>query len=187
MSRFTTLSLAGALIVAAALIGLNLGGLRDHADTVYVVGSANEPAKASKAKFNLTLGKSSSLTDHGTVGAELRRQTAELRLRLLDLGFAQESIEQGPQTSYDRYNNGRTIGYQFSQVLTIRTDAIEQVAALVHDPNKLYRPGCSLNLSAEYYLDPASLPALKQGLLARATEDATARAEAMVKNTGRQY
>jgi hypothetical protein len=174
------LILALGLVLAALVFGVLFYQARDTGDTVQTVGAATEQFTADVAKWRLSLTRQTGLDDQQAGYAGLAADIRALRTQLAGLGLPDTSVTVQPPNSHPTYGyNGTPTGYQVQQSLFVVSSNVDGIEALALDPASLATGGASLQMSTlEYFY--SDLDALKRSLLARATEDARARAREIV-------
>lgn len=170
------LVLALGLVLAALVFGLLFYNARNAGDTVQTVGAATEQFTADVAKWRLSLTRQTGLDDQQAGYRGLAEDVRQLRAQLGGLGIADTSVTVQPPSAHPTYGyNGTPTGYQVQQALFVVSDDVDAIEALALDPASLQTGGAALQMSTlEYFY--SDLDALKRSLLARATEDARARA-----------
>lgn len=174
------LVLALGLVLAALVFGAFFYQARDTGDTVQTVGAATERFTADVAKWRLSLSRQTGLDDQQAGYRGLAGDVRTLRAQLAGLGLADTSVTVQPPNAHPTYGyNGTMTGYQVQQSLFVVSDDVDAIERLALDPASLQTGGASLQQSSlEYFY--ADLDALKRSLLARATDDARARAREIV-------
>lgn len=174
------LVLALGLVLAALTFGAFFYQARDTGDTVQTVGAATERFTADIAKWRLSLSRQTGLDDQQAGYRGLAGDVRALRAQLTGLGLPDTSVTVQPPSAHPTYGyNGTMTGYQVQQSLFVVSDDVDALERLALDPASLQTGGASLQQSSlEYFY--ADLDALKRSLLARATDDARARAREIV-------
>jgi len=172
--------LAAGLVLAALVFGVLFYQARDTGDTVQTVGAATEQFTADVAKWRLSLTRQTDLGDQQAGYRGLAEDVRALRVQLAGLGLPDTSVTVQPPSSKPTYGyNGTPTGYQVQQALFVVSTNVNEVEALALDPASLETGGASLQMSTlEYFY--SDLDTLKRSLLARATDDARARAREIV-------
>jgi hypothetical protein len=174
------LVLALGLVLSALVFGLLFYYARDTGDTVQTVGAATEQFTADVAKWRLSLTRQTGLDDQQAGYRALAEDVRQLRAQLGGLGIPDTSVTVQPPNAHPTYGyNGTPTGYQIQQALFVVSNNVGGVEALALDPASLQTGGASLQMSTlEYFY--SDLDTLKRSLLARATDDARARAREIV-------
>ncbi len=170
------LVLALGLVLSALVFGVLFYQARDTGDTVQTVGAATEQFTADVAKWRLSLMRQTGLDDQQAGYRDLAADVRALRAQLRGLGLPDTSITVQPPSANPTYGyNGTPTGYQIQQSLFVVSSNVDEIESLALDPASLQTGGASLqNSTLEYFY--ADLDTLKRSLLARATDDARARA-----------
>ncbi len=172
--------LALGLVVAALVFGTFFYNARDTGDTVQTVGAATELFTADVAKWRLVLMRPTDLDGQQAGYRALATDVQSLRAQLRGLGLPDTSVTVQPPSANPTYGyNGTPTGYQVQQTLFVVSENVDEVERLALDPASLQTGGASLQSSSlEYFY--SDLDRLKRSLLARATDDARARAAEIV-------
>lgn len=175
-SLLPALVLAFGLVGAALVFGSFFYHARDTGDTVQTVGAATEQFTADVAKWRLSLVRQTGLDGQQSGYRALAEDVQRLRTQLRGLGLPDTSITVQPPSANPTYGyNGTPTGYNVQQALYLVSVNVAEIEALALDPASLATGGASLQSSSlEYFY--SDLDTLKRSLLARATEDARARA-----------
>ncbi len=167
--------LAFGMILAAGVFGAFFYNARDTGDTVQTVGAATERFETDIAKWRVTLTRRTGLADRQSGFTQIRQDIESFQRQLAQSVSADTGITLTPPTSYETYSDGNVTGYQIQQSLSIISADLDEIERLALDPGSLNTGGSSLQQSTiEYFY--SDLDSLKRSLLARATEDARARA-----------
>jgi hypothetical protein len=168
--------LALGLVLAALVFGVLFYQARDTGDTVQTVGAATEQFAADVAKWRLSLARQTGLDGQQAGYRGLAEDVRALSAQLTGLGIPDTSVTVQPPQSNPTYGyNSTPTGYQVQQALFVVSDDVDAIEMLALDPSSLRTGGASLQQSTlEYFY--SGLDTLKRSLLARATEDARARA-----------
>ncbi len=176
--------LALGLIVSAIVFGRYHYNSRVVAETVEVVGAATERFESDFVKWRITISQSTGLDDLAGGYRVMDSILGKLRSALVAGGFDEEDISVQPINSFQNYDQGKPVGYNLNQSVTLITDRLEAVEELALNPITLVDAGVSIqNSNLEYF--SSAIDSLKKSLLARATEDARERAIEIVSTSGR--
>uniref|UniRef100_A0A7C4GDL3 SIMPL domain-containing protein n=1 Tax=candidate division WOR-3 bacterium TaxID=2052148 RepID=A0A7C4GDL3_UNCW3 len=172
------------LVLAAAVFGRFFYDSRVADNTIRVTGAATRPFSADIVKWRISVGRSAGLSGLSS-GYSLLRSDHDALVRFLSANAVPEtciSVQPVNRTyNYDR--DGNVTGYTLSQNFDVVSSDVATITKLALNPDQLYEKGVALqNSNLEYYL--SNLPAIKKELIAEATRDARARAEAIAKNSG---
>ncbi len=172
--------LALGLVGAALVFGLFFYHARDTGDTVQTVGAATELFTADVAKWRLSLALQTGLGDQQAGYRGLADDVGALRAQLRGLGLPDSGVTVQPPSANPVYDNsGTMVGYQVQQALFVVSGDVDEIESLALDPASLQTGGASLQSSSLDYFY-SDLDRLKRSLLARATDDARARAAEIV-------
>lgn len=184
-TRFLTPVILGvSLILASTIFGLYFYKSRSTATTIKVVGSTTQRYSADIVKWRITLSRS---VDPG----QLKEGYTQLKGDLLNVQevFQAEQIPtkevtiQPINTEQIYGQSGIQSGYRVFQTLSVISHDIPKVESLALNPEILVNKGIMLQSSnLEYYC--SKLGQIKKALLAKATQDAKKRAEAIAQSTG---
>jgi hypothetical protein len=172
--------LAFGFVLAALVFGVLFYQARDTGDTVQTVGAATEQFTADVVKWRLSLTRQTGLDGQQAGYRGLAEDVRTLSAQLTGLGLPDTSVTVQPPSSNPTYGyNGTPTGYQVQQALFVVSNDVDVIEALALDPASLQTGGASLQMSTlEYFY--SDLDTLKRSLLARATDDARARAREIV-------
>lgn len=171
--------LALGLVLAALVFGVLFYNARDTGDTVQTVGAATERFTADVTKWRLTLSRQTSIAGRQDGFSGIADDVRSLRNQLRGLGIADTSVTVQPPSSHPTYSDGTVTGYEVQQALFVISDDVETIEALALEPGSLQTGGAGLQHSSiEYFY--SGLDGLKRSLLARATDDARARAREII-------
>jgi hypothetical protein len=173
------------LMLSAAILGGFLYRSRRTQDAVSVTGAASRSFTADIAKWRATISQSAAPGDFTTGFTKLSKTRDGLVGHLEGLGVADSSVTLQPVSSYSRYDNqGREVGLEISQTITVVGRDVELLEGLAYNPMTLIEKGIAPQSSSiEYFY--SGINELKHSLLAGASEDARKRATEIVSGTGR--
>lgn len=184
------------IIISAIIVSLALGfGLvkvgsgfaARTADGITVTGSAKVSATADNAVWTLSIQESKSNVASAVkqVGVSINALSAYLTKGGIPVG----AIELGAVSTYanQEYINGnptgRTLSYNASRDLTVRSRDVQMIAQLSQDIGTLLQTGVNINnYGPQYYV--STLPTLRPQLLEDAMKDAQVRAIALTRAVG---
>jgi uncharacterized protein len=168
------------LFLAACVLGWAFVSGRQPAGTVRVVGAATVPFTSDVVKWRVQLVR----TVGGGEEASGYQQLSDDRVRLLstleDAGVPREDVSVQPVTTNPMYGReGQVTGTQLRQMFLVVGSSVDEVESVALDPGDLLQSGLGLEGSQiEYFYD--GIAELKRDLLARAADDARARATEIV-------
>lgn len=176
--------LALGLMLGFTIFGAFFYGARAGRDTISVVGSATERFESDIVKWQITVNRTADQNALTSGFERIAEDVETIRGALLDKGFSDDEISVQPVNSYQTQDrDGRPTGYELNQTLTVISEKIDQVEELALDPATMAKHGVYIrNSRLEYLL--STLPDIKLGLLAAATEDARARADEIAGRAG---
>lgn len=175
--------LALGLVLAATVAGAFFYSARDTGETVQTVGAATEHFVADRAKWRLSLARRTGLGQQQAGYVGLAADVEGLRAQLRGLGLPDSAVQVQPPNANQVYENGYFTGYDVQQTLFVVADDVAALEGLALRPADLQLGGATLQMSQlEYFY--SDLDRLKRSLLARATDDAAARAAEIVGTTG---
>jgi hypothetical protein len=183
------------LVALAIALGAGLffvsGAVRDvrrAADQVTVTGSARRPIRSDFVVWRGTVA-----TQAGTLAEASRELTAhaeQVRRFLNAQGIVDSLLTVRPVEAFpipevlgDGRQTGRTVAYRVSQLFEIRSADVDGMTRLALRTGELIASGVPLQTAPPEYLF-TKLPELRVQLLADATRDARARAEAIAEAAG---
>ncbi|HUW88258.1 MAG TPA: SIMPL domain-containing protein [Candidatus Paceibacterota bacterium] len=180
-----------AIIVSIALgyglVKVGAGFAARTTDGITVTGSAKVAATADNAVWTLSIqeSKSSVAASVKQVGVSIDALSAYLTKG----GIPADSIQLGAVSTYanQEYKNGnptgRTLSYNASRNLTVRSKDVQLIAQLSQDIGTLLQTGVNINnYGPQYYV--STLPTLRPQLLEDAMKDAQVRAIALTRAVG---
>jgi hypothetical protein len=180
----TPIILGLSLIIAATVFGIYFYNSRSTSTTIKVVGATTQRYNADIIKWRITISR--------TVDPDkLKEGYTQLKgdLQSVQEVFQQEQIPakevtiQPINTEQIYGQSGIQSGYRVFQILTVISHDIPKVESLALNPELLVNQGIMLQSSnLEYYC--SKLSEIKKTLLAKATQDAKRRAEAIAQSTG---
>ena len=176
----------GLLIVITILLSTKTIVTTFSGNTIAVTGSAYEIVKSDKGSlsFNINVKR----INKNEAYKALQSQIKIVEKYLADKGIA--SIEQKTVNGYYNYKRDEKTGaytnipesYNLSQPIRISSDNVEKIKNISNDITGLISQGIDINVYDVSY-DYSKLPELKVSLLEKASLDAKARAESMLKAT----
>lgn len=176
----------GLLVVITILISTKTLVTAFSGNTISVTGSAYEIVKSDKGSlnFNITVKR----VNKNEAYNALQTQIKDVEKYLADKGIT--SIERKTINGYYNYKRDEKTGaytniaesYNLSQPIRISSDNVEKIKDISNDITGLISKGIDINVYDVSY-DYSKLPELKVSLLEKASLDAKARAESMLKAT----
>ncbi len=169
--------LALGILLGATVFGAFFYNSRAQTSTIQVVGSANERFTSDVAKWRLTIARQVGDFELSSGYAQLHGDLIELTARLQAAGIDSADINIQPVNANPMWGReGERSGYNVTQSLYVVSENPNAIERLALNPGELLEGGVLLEGSyIEYYY--SKIAELKHSLLAKATEDARARAE----------
>lgn len=186
-SRFGALALPIAIVVAAFLLAGALGQLRRGAQELEVTGSAKRSVTADYAIWGAAV--SAQQPSLAEANAELKRHAERVRAYLRESGVPDSAVEMRPfeTEALREYQNGnetpRIAGYRLTLRLQVSSRDVAQVVRIASGTGSVIDAGVPLVSQPVQFLY-TQLADARRDLLAAATEDAKARAEAIAGAVG---
>ncbi len=170
-------------IIAALIAGYAFYQIRAASDVITVTGSARETVTSDHAKWTLNVSARTGLYDQTTGYTALARGVADIKKKLADAGFTE--VETNPSTVFEQYGQNSAItGYQMSQDVVVQSSDVKKIQELANDTQKMQGSGYLVHTGAVEYTY-TKLDLMRVSLLANAIKDASARAGAITKESGR--
>ena len=185
IAKLQTLTV-GLLVVITILISTKTLVTAFSGNTISVTGSAYEIVKSDKGSLNFSINVKR--VNKNEAYNALQTQIKDVEKYLADKGIA--SIERKTINGYYNYKRDEKTGaytniaesYTLSQPIRISSDNVEKIKEISNDITGLISKGIDINVFNVSY-DYSKLPELKVSLLEKASLDAKARAESMLKAT----
>jgi uncharacterized protein len=183
-------ALSLALVVSSFVGASALRNFRQPDDVLVVTGSAKRPIQSDYIVWQLSI--SSQQPTAQAAYQDLTRQSERVEQYLqtqqvADSAITLSAIETHPilEISANGQETGRTLAYRLTQRFEIRSSEVERITKLSQQATELINEGIALNSEPPQYLY-TQLSKLRIEMVAEATKDAKARAEAIAKSTGDQ-
>ena len=183
-------ALSLALVVSSFVGASALRNFRQPDDVLVVTGSAKRPIQADYIVWQMSI--SSQQPTAQAAYQDLKRQSERVEQYLQTEQVAANAItlsaiETHPiqEISPNGQETGRTLAYRLTQRFEVRSNEVERITKLSQQATELINEGISLNSEPPQYLY-TQLSKLRIEMVAEATKDAKARAEAIAKSTGDQ-
>lgn len=181
--------IALAIVISAAIFASAYKNRNKSNDVIYVTGLGSKDFTSDLIVWNGTFTRRS--YDLKSASAELNKDRSVIKKYLLDKGipesalvFSAVNIQKEFESHYDNNGNYTSTfaGYSLSQNVTIESNEVDKVEAIVREVTELINEGVELySPSPEYYY--TKLAALKIEMIAAATQDARIRAEQIASNS----
>lgn len=168
--------LALGAVLASAVLSWGFVAGRQPAGTVRVVGAATVPFTSDVVKWRVQLVRTVPSGQEAEGYGRLSDDRARFLSALEDAGVPAEDVSVQPVTTNPMFGReGQITGAQLRQMFLVVSARIDEVEEIALDPGVLLQSGLGLeNSQIEYFFD--GIAELKRDLLARASDDARARA-----------
>lgn len=183
-------ALSLALVLSSFLGAKAIRDVKQASDVLVVTGSAKRPIRSDYLVWRLSL-SSQQATTQGAY-RDLVRQTERVRAYLKEKQVPDESITLSaietvpiPEVTANGGDTGRILAYRLSQRFEIRSNEVERYTDLSQRSTELINEGISLVSEPPQY-SYTQLSKLRVEMVAEATKDAKARADAIARSTGSQ-
>jgi uncharacterized protein len=175
-SLATASILALGLVLAGLVAGAFFYAAQAPRGVVRVTGAATLPFESDRVKWTLTLMRRVPTTDPLSGYTLLKTDVERLRTALFGMGLTERDLVIQPVSMEPFFADRGEVGsYMGRQTVSVISDRVEMVEGLARDPGGVLGQGAVLQGSQlEYFY--SGLTELKRSLLAKATEDAAARA-----------
>ena len=181
-------ALSLALVVSSFVGASALRNFRQSNDVLLVTGSAKRPIQSDYIVWRMSV--SSQQPTAQAAYQDLKRQSERVEQYLqtqqvADSAMTLSAIETSsiPELTPNGQETGRTLAYRLTQRFEIRSSEVEHLTKLSQQATELINDGIALNSEPPQYLY-TQLSKLRIEMVAEATKDAKARAEAIAKSTG---
>jgi hypothetical protein len=193
MSLFQHTSVAGAsllgfaLITSASIASYTAYEIKVSQDTIEVTGSAKVAVVADHARFTLNLEAKTGINNQTDGYVRLENATKKIAAALEEQGY--ENIETlapsvSPNYTYPQYGEPMMTGYTVNRQIVVQSDIIENIQTLAGNIEPFTGTGYTVS-TGPVELTYQKLPETRILLLSDAITDATARAEAIAKESNR--
>lgn len=188
---FAGLAALSLALVLSSWIGANaIRAIKQANDVLVVTGSAKRPIRSDYVILRLSV--SSQRPTAQAAYQDLQRQTKRVQAYLKEKQVPDDAITLSaietyaiPEIEANGRDTGRTLAYRLSQRFEIRSDQVDQYSQLAQQSTELINEDISLVVDPPQYLY-TQLSQLRIEMVAEATKDAKARAEAIASSTGDQ-
>lgn len=184
----TVLSIA--LVVSSWMGATAIRNVKQSDDALVVTGSAKRPIRSDYIVWRVSI--SSQQPTAQAAYQELKRQTEQVQRYLKQQQVPDDAITLSaienypiPEVSSNGRETGRTLAYRLNQRLEIRSSEVDRITKLSQAASELINEGVSLVSEPPQYLY-TQLSKVRIEMVAEATQDAKARAEAIARSTGDQ-
>jgi uncharacterized protein len=182
-------ALSLSLVVSSFIFTKAIGEFKQANDVLTVTGSAKKPIMSDYIILRFSV--SSQEPTAQAAYQNLKSQTEKLQAYLQERQVPDDAITLGAintQTISEIINGsetGQILAYRLSQQLEIRSDKVERYTELFQQASELIDEGINLVSEPPQYLY-TKLGQLRVEMVAEATKDAKARADAIAKSTGNE-
>jgi uncharacterized protein len=186
---FSGLAALSVALVVSSFIGAGaIRQLKSPDDVLLVTGSAKRPISSDYAVWRISLSSQQPTTQ--AAYQELKRYTERVQRYLKEQQIPDDTIKLSaiqtdriPEVAANGRETGKTLAYRLYQTLEIRSDRVDLIAKLSQQSTELINEGIPLVSERPEYLY-TQLSKLRIEMVAEATKDAKARAEAIAGSTG---
>ena len=176
------------LVISSFVFAKEIRKFKQANDVLVVTGSAKRPIKSDYIIVRLSV--SSQEQTAKIAYQNLKRQLERVQAYLKEQQVPDEAITPGairnyaiPEIAPNGRETGRISAYRLSQQLEIRSEEVEKYTEISQQANELINEGINLVSESPEYLY-TQLSKLRVEMVAEATKDAKARAEAIASSTG---
>lgn len=174
-------------IVIASIAAYTAYDIKLSRDSIEVTGSAKEAVVADTGRWVINLDTRTGAIDQQEGFARLEKAAESITTYLAGQGFTEvevPAISSYANYTYPQYGEPIFTGYSVSRQIIVRSDNLERISDLANNVEPLM--GSGYNVSTQSLeLTYSKLDEMRVKLLSEAIKDATARAEAIAKETGR--
>ena len=179
--------LSAALIVSSFMWAGAIRNIKRGEDSLVVTGSAKRPIRSDYIVWRISISSqqpTSQAAYQQLKGWEARIQSYLKQAKVPDTAISLNALETVPISEMvNGRETGKTLAYKLSQRLEIRSNEVDRYAKLSQAITELINEGIPLTSEPPEYLYN-ELSKLRVEMIAEATKDAKARAEAITKTTG---
>ena len=180
--------LSGSLVISTFIGSEAIREVKQANDLLVVTGSAKRPIRSDYIIVRLAVSSQDSTAQ--AAYQNLKRQTEQIKTYLQDQQVPDDAITLSsiqnyaiPERTLNGRETGRILSYRLTQRIEIRSDDVERYTELAQQANELINQGINLVSEPPEYLY-TKLSQLRIEMVAEATKDAKARAEAIASSTG---
>ena len=186
---FAGLVVLSCSLVISAFVGSEaIREFKQANDVLVVTGSAKRPIRSDYIIVRLAVSSQGPTAQDAY--QDLKRQIAQIQAYLKNQQVPDEAITLSaiqnyaiPERTVNGRDTGRILSYRLTQRLEIRSDDVERYAQLAQESNELIEEGINIVSEPPEYLY-TKLSQLRIEMVAEATKDAKARADAIASSTG---
>jgi hypothetical protein len=181
-------SLVVGSVVSSLIFAKAIGDFKQANDVLMVTGSAKRPIESDYIILRFSV--SSQEPTAQAAYQNLEDQIEQLQAYLQEKRVPNDAITLGaisnysiPEVTVNGRETGNVVAYRLSQTVEIRSDEVKKYTELSQQANELINQGINLVSEPPQYLY-TKLGELRVEMVAEATKDAQARAEAIAQSTG---
>ena len=181
-------ALSLALVVSSFIGATAIRSFKQANDALIVTGSAKRPIRSDYVVWRVSVSSQQPTTQ--AAYQDLKRQTERLQSYLKeqqvpDSAITLNAIETRaiPAVDFNGRETGKTLAYNLSQRFEVRSSEVDRITQLSQKATDLINDGISLVSEPPQYLY-TQLSKVRVEMVAEATKDAKARAEAIAQSTG---
>lgn len=181
-------ALSLSLVISSFIFAKSIREFKQANDVLVVTGSAKKPIHSDYIVLRFSL--SSQEPTAKAAYQNLKDQTERVQAYLQEKKVPDDAITLSaiqtyavPEIGINGRETGQILAYRLSQNLEIRSDEVTRYTELSQQANELINEGINLVSQPPEYLY-TKLSQLRVEMIAEATKDAKARAEAIAKSTG---
>ncbi len=181
-------ALSLALVVSSFMGATAIRSFKQANDALIVTGSAKRPIRSDYVVWRVSV--SSQQPTAQAAYRDLKSQTERLQSYLKaqqvpDSAITLNAIEtrEIPAVDFNGRETGKTLAYNLSQRFEVRSSEVDRITQLSQKATDLINDGVSLVSEPPQYLY-TQLSKVRVEMVAEATKDAKARAEAIAQSTG---
>jgi hypothetical protein len=177
-----------ALIICASIASYTAYAIKASQDIVEVTGSAKVAVTSDFARWSISLEAKTGVNNQADGYKRLEAGTEKIVTYLKEQGY--EDVETPspsvyPNYTYPQYGEPILTGYTVSRQIVVRSDDVAGIQSLAGSIEPLSGTGYTVS-TGMVELTYQKLPETRVTLLTDAIADATARAEAIAKESGRE-
>lgn len=182
------LALSVSLVLSSVIAAKAVRDVKLANDVLVVTGSAKQPIRSDYIIWRLSVSSQEATPQEAY--QELQFQTEKIRAYLEERQVPAEAITWSaietisiPEITIDGRDTGQILAYRLTQRLEIRSKDVDLYTELSRRSTELIQEGINLVSEPPQYLY-TQLDQLRVEMMAKATKDALARAEAITNQTG---
>jgi uncharacterized protein len=186
---FAGLAALSLALVISSVVGANaIRTVKQSNDALVITGSAKRPIRSDYVVWRVSI--SSQQPTAQAAYQELKTRTERVQRYLQEQQVPDDAITLSaietyaiPEVSANGRETGQTLAYRLNQRLEVRSNEVDRITKLSQQSTDLLNEGIPLVSEPPQYLY-TQLSKLRIEMVAEATKDAKARAEAIASSTG---